>query len=264
MSDIQNSINSNDVSVAVVVPMYNEALGAKRCIETICNVLSKIDTPCTLVVVNDGSKDETQRIVEPLVPIFSNLKFLQHPVNKGYGAALRSGIEYAINNRFKYVLFMDSDLTNDPRDIPLFIEQMKKDVDVIKATRYSRGGRVSGVPLFRVVISRVGNIVGKLLFRVPIFDVTNGFRAAKCSVLRQFQLSENNFSIIMEELYYERSLGCVLSEVPVKLTDRAADLRGTSFRYRPAIFYDYLKYPLRSFFDLFTGKSAQKLAGSSR
>lgn len=238
-------------SFAVVIPMYNEEVGAVRCIEQVCAVLREMSGGHKLVVVNDGSRDKTHQIVEAQRGSNPELIYLQHQVNKGYGGALRTGIEYSVQNSFDYVLFMDSDLTNDPKDIPKFFEKMCEGYDVIKATRYSDGGRMEGVPPHRRIISRVGNFIARVLFRVPLYDVTNGFRAAKSSVLRSFVLQENNFSIIMEELYHEKSLRCSFARVPVILTNRDDDVRPTSFQYRPQIFIDYLKYPLRSFAETF-------------
>lgn len=234
-------------SFAVVIPMFNEEQGAARCIDAVCSVLSQQAERCQLIVVEDGSKDKTKEILKALESSHTNLTVVLHERNQGYGRALVTGAQRAAQDGFDYALFMDSDLTNDPTDIPKFVEQMKRNIDVIKATRYSDGGKIQGVPFFRVAISRVGNLVAGALFRLPLFDCTNGFRAVKVGLLNTITLQENNFSIIMEELYRLKPLAQSYARIPVTLTDRAADLRGTSFRYKPSIFWDYLKYPLWSF-----------------
>ena len=233
---------------AVVIPMYNEEVGAKHCIDTVCKELSKIPVTSKLIIVEDGSRDSTKSILKNIEPNYSNLEVFYHPQNSGYGAALRTGAKLAYEQGFDYVLFMDSDLTNDPADIPKFLEKMERGIDVIKATRYSDGGAVQGVPFYRVLISRVGNLLATVLFRIPIYDCTNGFRAVKTALLNKIELRENNFSIIMEELYKLKPFVKTYARVPVILTNRANDLRPTSFAYRPSIFRDYLKYPLRDFF----------------
>ena len=198
----------------------------------------------TLIAVNDGSGDRTGEY--SCIEQSSQLIVVNHSRNRGYGAALRSGVEEASRNGYDYVLFMDSDLTNDPRDIPRFVEKMDQGMDVIKATRYSLGGAVSGVPRYRLLISVAGNRIARLLYRLPIHDCTNGFRAAKVSLLIQMKLNENRFPIIMEELYWAKFLAKSFAEVPVVLTNRTGQQRKTSFVYSPKIFYDYLKYPLRA------------------
>ena len=235
------------VSFAVVIPMFNEEAGAEQCVRAVVPVLDALAQRSSLIAVNDGSQDDTRVILARLASEFGRLTIVEHPENRGYGAALATGAERADSDGFEYALFMDSDLTNDPADIPKFVAKMEEGVDVIKASRYSHGGSASGVPWFRWAISRVGNAVAAALFRLPLTDCTNGFRATKIKVLRDIRFTERSFAIIMEELFHEKRLASSFCHVPVSLTDRAAHLRGTSFRYRPGVFWDYLKYPLRSF-----------------
>jgi dolichol-phosphate mannosyltransferase len=198
------------------------------------------------MVVNDGSRDGTGSILARVQPGEPLLSVVTHPRNRGYGAALRTGIQKATEDGFEYALFMDSDLTNDPGDIPRFVERMRQSYDVIKATRYSQNGRVEGVPFHRVVISVVGNRVAHFLFRLPVYDCTNGFRAVRTSLLAKIQLTEDKFPIIMEELYWLKFLARSYAEVPVILKDRGKHQRPSSFVYRPRVFWNYLKYPLKA------------------
>lgn len=236
------------VKFAVVIPMYNEEIGARECVDAVCRELSSISAVSKLIVVEDGSRDSTKKVLQDIQTKYHQLEVFYHQNNKGYGAALKTGAQLARQGGFDYVLFMDSDLTNDPRDIRKFLDEMTNGVDVIKATRYSDGGRVEGVPLYRFIISRVGNLLARLLFRLPLSDCTNGFRAVRTDLLTKIELEEKNFSIIMEELYRLKPLIKSCANVPVVLTNRANHLRPTSFSYRYSIFWDYLKYPLRDFF----------------
>lgn len=232
---------------AVVIPMYNEQTGAEDCIRRVCQALSTISERSKLLVVDDGSADATGAILDRLAPSFTNLQVIHHPRNCGYGAALRTGAAAASAASFDYVLFMDSDLTNDPADLPKFVAKMQSGFDVIKATRYSGGGGVSGVPFYRVAISALGNRLARLLFRLPLHDCTNGFRAIRTSLLARMRLTENRFPLIMEELYWSKFIAQSFAEVPVTLTHRKQGLRPTSFVYHPRAFYDYLKYPILGF-----------------
>ena len=230
--------------------MFNEEPGAGNCVTQVCAALAAIPCESKLIVVNDGSRDRTGEVLERIAPRYPNLLVVNHATNSGYGAALRTGVATAAQAGFDYTLFMDSDLTNHPGDLPGFVGKMQEGYDVIKATRYSGGGRVEGVPAYRVAISRVGNRIARVLFRLPLHDCTNGFRAARTTILAAMQLKENRFPIIMEELYWSKYLARTFAEVPVTLTNRDRALRPTSFAYRPSIFWQYLKYPLRAFFGL--------------
>jgi len=239
-----------DGSFCVVIPMYNEESGAEKCVRAVCAALQAIACRNALFTVNDGSGDRTREILDRLAPEFSNLKVVHHEKNAGYGAALRTGARHALEAGYDYVLFMDSDLTNSPDDLPKFAGKMRSGYDVIKATRYSGGGGVSDVPRYRVLISQAGNALAHQLFRLPVHDCTNGFRAVRTELLCQMQLRENRFPIIMEELYWSKYLARRFAEVPVTLSNRASGLRPTAFSYRPPVFWDYLKYPLRAFFGI--------------
>ena len=227
--------------------MYNEHSGAERCVREITQVLAEMPNRASLIVVDDGSADGTSAILAEAALRHRSLEVVTHSANRGYGAALVTGSARAAVLGFDYALFMDSDLTNDPRDIRRFADKMREGADVIKATRYSRGGSVRGVPFYRVAISAVCNRVAHLLFRLPIYDCTNGFRAVRCCLLQELELTEHGFAIIMEELYWCSFLTRSYDELPVVLTNRSADQRPTSFAYRPSVFWRYLKYPLRAF-----------------
>lgn len=226
--------------------MYNEEAGAEACVRAVSSVLDRIGRDAMLLVVEDGSRDATASILDGLVASCPRLLVHHHPENRGYGAALQTGARVAHEQGCEYVLYMDSDLTNSPEDIPRFVALMDEGVDVIKATRYSRGGRADGVPFRRWIVSAVGNLVARWLFRLPIHDCTNGFRAVRTSLLVRMRLTEQRFPIIMEELYWCRFLARSYAEVPVTLTNRTSEQRPTSFTYRPSVFWRYLRYPLRA------------------
>lgn len=237
-------------SFAVVIPMFDEEDGADACVRAVCFEMTKLPNKTALIAVNDGSKDRTGAILTGLEKEVQPLTVVHHACNRGYGAALRTGVETARSLDFEYVLFMDSDLTNHPGDIPRFAAKMAGGYDVIKATRYSDGGRVAGVPFHRVAISAAGNRLAKVLFRLPLHDSTNGFRAVRVSLLLDMNLRENRFPIIMEELYWLKYRTRSFAELPVELTHRSADQRRTAFVYTPGVFWRYLKYPVRAFFGL--------------
>jgi glycosyltransferase involved in cell wall biosynthesis len=227
--------------------MYNEEAGAATCVRAVCHELAQLPNRTALIVVEDGGRDRTAEILTALEREEDRLTVVRHPRNLGYGAALKSGARRAYNDGFDYALFMDSDLTNDPRDIPRFAAAMESGADVLKATRYSRGGSVAGVPAYRVWISRFGNAVARMLFALPVHDCTNGFRAVRTHLLAGMDLRENRFPIIMEELYWLKFLGAKCDEIPVTLTNRSEHQRPTSFVYTPRVFWQYLKYPVRAF-----------------
>lgn len=235
------------MSFCLVVPMFNEERGAEKCVRSLCQALQPFPYRTALLVVNDGSVDNTGGILKSLEPEFNTMMVVTHEKNAGYGSAVRTGIRKAAERGFDYALFMDSDLTNDPKYIAAFVEKMLDGFDVIKASRYIKGGQAVGVPAHRVAISVIGNTLARMLFGLPITDCTNGFLAMKVDVLKRMPLAERGFPVIMEELYYSKHLARTFCEIPYTLTARKDDVRRSSFYYRPKVFFQYLKYPIKSF-----------------
>jgi glycosyltransferase involved in cell wall biosynthesis len=235
--------------VCAVIPMYNEATIARQSIETILNYTKKLLLPFDLIVVNDGSQDITGDILKDLLNKHNGdgFKVISHPKNQGYGAAIKTGIEFAIENNYDYALFMDSDLTNHPQYLKDFRKKMDEGWDYIKATRYSKGGRVEGVPWCRRIISFLGNIAARVLYGLPLTDITNGFRAVKVNILKQINFTEKGFVIIMEELYQAKFLTDSFCEIPYTLTSRKLGQGKTRFSYGPKTCLLYLKYAVKSF-----------------
>jgi dolichol-phosphate mannosyltransferase len=232
---------------AVVVPMFNEEAGARRCIDEITRALRDSPASPRLVVVNDGSSDRTGEILAAAENEIEALTVVTHQRNLGYGQAIQTGGRTALELGYDFVIFMDSDLTNNPRFIHILAKKMGEDCDLVKASRYIEGGGVENVPPWRYWISRVGNAFARLLYGLPVHDCTNGFRAIRTELLAKMHIRERGFPAIMEELYWAKALRARVCEVPYILTSRAETLRPSSFEYRPRIFYSYLKYPLMTF-----------------
>jgi dolichol-phosphate mannosyltransferase len=238
---------SHAPSFAVVIPAHNEEVGIAACVVAVHGALDELPNESVVIVVDDGSRDGTADVLDAMAASHPRLAVVHHSVNRGYGAGLRTGTAVAAEHGLEYVLFMDSDLTNDPRYLVEFARLMAEDFDVIKASRYVPGGGVDGVPTWREWLSVVGNGVARLLFRLPLRDCTNGFRAVRTSLWNAVQFEENGFAVIMEELYRIRPLARSYAEVPVVLTARTGDLAPSSFSFGPRAMMRYLKYPVLSF-----------------
>jgi len=237
------------MKVCIVIPMFNEAAGARRNLEAILSHTRRLPSPTQVVVVNDCSTDGTEELVIKLISEQpdDHLHLISHAANLGYGAANVTGARFALEHTCDYALFMDSDLTNDPQSLAAFYGPMQQGIDYIKASRYVRGGGMAGVPFLRQAVSRAGNAVARVLFGLPLHDCTNGFRAVSARVLRQLRLHEKKFALIVEELYQAKFLASTFAEVPVVLTARPSQGKPSSFTYPPAVFWTYFKYAMMAF-----------------
>lgn len=232
----------NNVSFCLIIPMFNEENNVIQCVDTFCKFLNNLDNKCELLVVDDGSTDNTSYELSKLKKIYNNLKVKTHKENKGYGVANRTGASYALSFGYKYVLYMDADLTQDPKYIYDFLSLMNKDIDLIKATRYAQGGGTTGVMFFRKFISLGGNFVARIFMRLPITDYTNGFRAIKTILLKDIDFEENNFAYLIEEVRKVSKFAKTYAEVPYILSVRKESHSKSKFIYSVSVYLSYLRW----------------------
>jgi len=234
------------VRLAIVIPMYNEEAGARRCLERVRSAVAEIEPPVALIAVDDGSSDATLQVLQEALADGIQFELVANGRNCGYGGALRLGALRAQELDAEWVLFMDSDLTNPPEDIPAFIDAAAPGVDFVKACRYGPRGDTGDVPLKRVLISRAGNLVARALTGIRHSDLTNGFRAFRLKTYLAMPLTETGFGVIMEEMFWARRSKLRGVSIPGRLSNRSPDLRPTSFRYSWKQLWQYLRWPLRT------------------
>lgn len=233
-------------SLAVVVPVYNEAATIESACAEIAAAAERYRGRAMVIAVDDGSSDPSAAILERLAARIERLDMRSHERNAGYGAALRTGAERARELDLDYVLFMDSDLTNPPADIERLAELLRAGNEYVKASRFVPGGGMSAVPAPRRLTSRLGNAVARTLFGTRVRDVTNGFRAVRTDLFLSWPLTEAGFPVIVEEFDWALRSGVEPAEVPSVLTSREGEQRGTAFSYSPRLVASYLRYPLRA------------------
>lgn len=236
--------------LAVIIPMFNEEMNAERCVLEVTRVLRERGLTSTrLFVVDDGSVDQTAAVLERLEQSGVDFSKVRHPKNRGYGAALVTGARAALEAGFDFGLYMDSDLTNDPELIVDFVSVLGSNkYDIVKASRYVKGGGMRGVPFHRQLITILGNQIASLLFGMGVRDCTNGFRAVRLSLYVDLEFQERGFPMIMEELFLLKKKGARAIEIPYILTSRTDDGGVSKFSYKPSVFWRYLKYALKSVF----------------
>jgi dolichol-phosphate mannosyltransferase len=207
-------------TIAVVLPAYNEAGNITPLVTELWRVAAAAGLILDIVVVNDGSADETSHELSALQSDFPRLHVVTHPTNLGFSRALKSGIATVCRERFDAAVFMDCDLSHRPSDMPAMIEALSAGNDVALGSRFVPGGGMAGVPLWRVFISRAGNAFGRRVLGIPIRDLTTGYRAVRREVLEQVQPAEAGFLTQLETTVRTWAAGYRVVEVPIVLMTR--------------------------------------------
>lgn len=193
----------NGSGVTIIIPAYNEEEGLGKFLEELTGLASKKDWE--VIVIDDGSTDGTAAVIER-----SGARLCRHPYNKGYGAALKTGIRNATGD---IVVMMDSDGQHDPADIEKLIEHIADYEMVVGERDKSKGVRGPG----KKVLSMVANYLSGM--KIP--DLNSGFRAFRKETILQFlHICPNGFSFTTTiTLAYLRSAYSV-KYIPIPAEER--------------------------------------------
>lgn len=200
--------------ISFVFPAYNEAANLRRFPAEVIPVFDALGKPYEIIVVNDGSKDDTAQVASGLGP---KVRLVNHEKNSGLGAALRTGFAEA---KGELVITMDTDLTF----APALVESMVKRYEVGDCDVVSGSPKMAGygkeIPSYRILISKAATLVYSALLGLHISAVSPIFRLYRREDLKQLQLSANGFEINAEILFGLIKLGKRVVEIPATLTVR--------------------------------------------
>jgi dolichol-phosphate mannosyltransferase len=235
------------VKLSIVVPLYNEEENVEETARKIGKVIEPLNIPWELILVDDGSTDNTKMLIEGLSNKQTHIRSISYQPNRGRGRALRTGFAAA---RGEYIISTDADLSYDPAYMPVMIDILfRGEAEMVLASPYMDGGATQGVPLIRLAISRIGNWILRLSLPAKINTVTCVFRAYRGEILRQMELESDGKEIHLEILSKALAVGREIIEIPAVLTNRK---RGkSSFRFRRTAFshlvFSFLEKPILLF-----------------
>jgi len=194
-------------SVSVFFPAYNDANTIGKMVEDAFEVLPQITGDYEVIVINDGSCDETSEILNQLANKHSKLIIITHEQNRGYGGALRSGFAKASKD---LVFYTDGDAQYDAKELKKLFPLMKDKIDIVNGFKLKRADSFD-----RKIIGGLYNRTARLMFGLPVRDVDCDFRLIRKSALEKISLDSSSGSICVELVYKLKSAGCVFDETPV-------------------------------------------------
>lgn len=205
----------------VIIPTYNES-------ENILNILKAVfslDKDYHVLIIDDGSPDDTAGIVKSLIAENPGRLFLEERKGKlGLGTAYIHGFHWAIKKGYQFVFEMDADFSHNPKDLEHLYQACKIDnADMSIGSRYIKGGKIENWPLLRVGISKGASFYTRLLTGIPIRDPTAGFVCYRRKVLEALNLDEITFvgyAFQIEMKFATWKLGFTIKEVPITFIDR--------------------------------------------
>jgi len=217
--------------VVIVMPAWNEAENIKEMIEVLIGTeFPKIDADMQLLIVDNHSKDGTDKIVEEASKKYSNVHIIQQDIS-GLGWAYVRGFQYAIKNlKADAVMEMDADFQHPPRFVKPMVDTYLNGADYCIGSRYIKGGSVpADWALSRKAISFFGNLfIRTVLLNFKIHDLTTGFRLTRVKgVLDKINLEKlrdlDRFAYKVDLLYQSLKNSKNTVEVPLEFASRTKE-----------------------------------------
>lgn len=215
--------------VFIVIPAYNEA---ERIGRTVAEMRAEYPQ---VVVVDDGSSDATAAAAAT-----AGAQVLRHVINRGQGAALQTGIEYALRRGAGFVVTFDADGQHDVADVAgLLSPILRGECDITLGSRFLGGAE--GLPRTRRALLRAAVLFTRLISRVRLTDTHNGLRAFSRRAAAKLDITLDRMAHASEIIDQIRRSGLPFREVPVRIRYTAYSLaKGQSARGALRILFDYL------------------------
>jgi len=174
---------NSKINFSIIMPVYNEEKAVKSVLEELKAYLNEKKYQTEIIVVNDGSTDQTNKILKSI----DNIKLINHPYNKGYGASIKTGVNCA---QYNWILLYDGDGQHRPEYIEKLVKY-KKDFDMIVGDRIGYKG-----PIMRQPGKKLLHLVANYLVRQKISDLNSGFRLIKKDLfLKSSHILPSGFSL---------------------------------------------------------------------
>ncbi len=200
-------------TLSLVLPAYNEEANIEIVVRRALNILPTFTTGFEVIVVNDGSRDETAAIIDRLATEDPRVKPVHHRVNQGYGGAVQSGFRASA---CEYVMFMDADRQFDIADIRLLTPFVPL-FDIVAGFRMERSD-----PIIRRINAEVFNLVIRILFDVHIRDLDCAFKIFGGDLIRSLELTSAGALLNAETQAKLRRQGATMVQVGVPHYPRVA------------------------------------------
>ena len=198
-----------------IIPAYNESGRIRPTLDEILRYTAEQDWDAEILVVDDGSRDDTPDVIREYARAHSQIRLLQNPGNRGKGFSVRNGMLHA---RGDLCLFTDADLSSPISEAQKLFEAIRAGADVVIGSRWLRAElQTERQPLYRQAFGRIFNLVLRVFLGVHFKDTQCGFKAFRREAAQRiFPLQKIEcWGFDPEILYIARRMGLKVAEVPV-------------------------------------------------
>lgn len=239
VSENTNETNTKPL-VSIIIPAFNEEGLIEKNIGLLYEYLHTLGDAYhwDVLIVNDGSSDQTGAIADSLTNTHDTLRVHHHLTNRNLGTAMRTGFQ---NTNGDYVIVLDIDLSYAPEHIERLLDKAKEqDADMVIASPYMKGGKNTAVPRLRLLLSKTVNYIMRKASGLNIYTFTGMVRAYKGDFIRSVNTKSSTFDIMSELIFKAHILRARVVEIPAHLDwseqRKLGKIRTSSLRIVKGIF----------------------------
>ncbi|HOB05788.1 MAG TPA: polyprenol monophosphomannose synthase [Propionibacteriaceae bacterium] len=203
--------------VLVIIPTFNELEN----IELITARLRKAVPQAHILIADDNSPDGTGALADQLAEADEHIHVMHRKGKEGLGAAYIAGFKWGLAQGYDVLVEHDADGSHQPEQLPLLLEALKT-ADMVKGSRYVKGGSVVNWPKSRELLSRGGSLWTRLMLGIPLMDITGGFNAFRAKTLRTIvdNISSSGYNFQVDLTWQALQNGFTVVEVPIEFVER--------------------------------------------
>jgi dolichol-phosphate mannosyltransferase len=214
--------------LSIVIPAHNEAENLQVVVPKLVTELEGAGINHEILVVNDGSTDDSRDVLAELTARYPNVRFVDNRPPNGFGLAVRAGLA---NFRGDAVAIVMADGSDDPADVVKYYAKLQEGFDCVFGSRFIAGSKLNNYPMHKLIINRFANLLIRVLFQIRYNDVTNAFKCYRREVIAGLEpILAHHFNLTVELPLKVIIRGYSFTVIPISWTNRASGISKLKIR----------------------------------